>query len=237
MYTNSWTDGTATGTLNAVNLGLGTPISSDSAGAFNHFTFRWDATAVIPSTGVYPFSITLGGGGTLAVYATLVVVYSNPANPNQQVIINDGAEILQNAGSTTVFNGVGAGAGTLDILIGSGDTAGTGSEEIRYNGATLAGPDNIFNCNIGCFADVFSFAVPTTSGANTADIITGNDFIVWPLAILTAPSAIVIGGEMIPIDTTALLLASVQSISMWMIPVVVAGIGIAIGVFVIKRRK
>jgi len=45
----------------------------------------------------------------------------------------------------------------------------------------------------------------------------------------------VIGGTLIPIDTTALLLAGVQSISMWMIPVVAAGIGI--GVFVIKRRK
>ena len=44
-----------------------------------------------------------------------------------------------------------------------------------------------------------------------------------------------IGGTLIPIDTTALLLASVQSISMWMIPVVAAGI--VIGVFVIKRRK
>jgi len=44
-----------------------------------------------------------------------------------------------------------------------------------------------------------------------------------------------IGGTLVPIDTTALLLASLQSISMWMIPVVVAGI--AIGVFVIKRRK
>jgi len=44
-----------------------------------------------------------------------------------------------------------------------------------------------------------------------------------------------IGGTLIPIDTTALLLAGVQSISMWMIPVVVAGI--VIGVFVIKRRK
>ncbi len=43
-----------------------------------------------------------------------------------------------------------------------------------------------------------------------------------------------IGGTFIPIDTTALLLAGVQSISMWMIPVVIAGIGI--GVFVIKRR-
>jgi len=44
-----------------------------------------------------------------------------------------------------------------------------------------------------------------------------------------------VGGTYIPIDTASLLLAGVQSISMWMIPVVVAGIGI--GVFVIKRRK
>ena len=48
-------------------------------------------------------------------------------------------------------------------------------------------------------------------------------------------SQITIGGTMIPIDTTALLLAGVQSNSMWMIPVVAAGI--VIGVFVIKRRK
>jgi len=44
-----------------------------------------------------------------------------------------------------------------------------------------------------------------------------------------------VGGTFIPIDQSALLLAGVQSISMWMIPVVIAGIGI--GVFVIKRRN
>ncbi|MEK0337332.1 MAG: hypothetical protein QQN41_07855, partial [Nitrosopumilus sp.] len=44
-----------------------------------------------------------------------------------------------------------------------------------------------------------------------------------------------IGGISIPIDTSALLLAGVSSISMWMIPVVIAGVGI--GIFVIKRRK
>ena len=44
-----------------------------------------------------------------------------------------------------------------------------------------------------------------------------------------------IGGISIPMDTSALLLAGVSSISMWMIPVVIAGVGI--GVFVIKRRK
>ena len=45
----------------------------------------------------------------------------------------------------------------------------------------------------------------------------------------------VVGGFDVPINTSSLLLAGVQSISMWMIPVVIAGIGI--GVFVIKRRK
>jgi len=45
----------------------------------------------------------------------------------------------------------------------------------------------------------------------------------------------VVGGTSIPIDTTSLLLAGAQSISLWMIPVVVAGV--IIGVFVIKRKK
>jgi len=43
-----------------------------------------------------------------------------------------------------------------------------------------------------------------------------------------------VGGTMVPIDTTALLLAGVQSISMWMIPVVAAGVGIG---FVLVRKK
>jgi len=46
---------------------------------------------------------------------------------------------------------------------------------------------------------------------------------------------IVVGGTFVPIDQTALILAGVQSISMWMIPVILAGIGI--GVFVISKRK
>ena len=44
-----------------------------------------------------------------------------------------------------------------------------------------------------------------------------------------------VGGFDVSINTSALLLAGVQSVSMWMIPVVIAGIGI--GIFVIKRRN
>jgi len=52
---------------------------------------------------------------------------------------------------------------------------------------------------------------------------------------ITVGPDVAIGGTYIPIDQSALLLAAVYSVSMWMIPVVIAGIGI--GVFVIKRRK
>ena len=44
-----------------------------------------------------------------------------------------------------------------------------------------------------------------------------------------------IGGSMVPMDKTALLLAGAQSISMWMIPVVIAGV--SIGIFVVIRKK
>ena len=66
------------------------------------------------------------------------------------------------------------------------------------------------------------------------------DGINWELIGLDFPLTItgvesIIGGEIIPINTTALLLAGVQSVSMWMIPVVVSGAGI--GVFVIMRTR
>jgi len=46
-------------------------------------------------------------------------------------------------------------------------------------------------------------------------------------------SCVVVGGELLPIDTTALLLAGAQTFS-WMIPVVLSGIGI--GLFVVSRK-
>jgi hypothetical protein len=56
-----------------------------------------------------------------------------------------------------------------------------------------------------------------------------NDFI-----FRTYSSSQVVAGQIIPIDTTSLLLASAQSFS-WMIPVVLSGIGI--GLFVVSRKS
>jgi len=44
---------------------------------------------------------------------------------------------------------------------------------------------------------------------------------------------LVVGGELIPLDTTMVLLAGTQTIAAWMIPVIVSAIGIGI---VIARK-
>jgi hypothetical protein len=66
----------------------------------------------------------------------------------------------------------------------------------------------------------------------------GGDFFVGPFIgndIEPIPSiCVVVGGNLVPIDSTALLLASAQSFS-WMIPVILSGIGI--GLFVVSRKS
>jgi len=76
-----------------------------------------------------------------------------------------------------------------------------------------------------------------SNGDNVTDLAVGaiKDNSVWILFLNEIMIDVPVGGISIPIDQSALLLAGASSVSMWMIPVVIAGIGI--GVFVIKRRK
>jgi len=76
--------------------------------------------------------------------------------------------------------------------------------------------------------DVFGFYIFSTDGGFGPGIFTMIDN-------FEGPTCLAVGGEIIPLDQTALLLAGVQSVSMWMIPVVVSGAGI--GVFVIMRSR
>ena len=71
----------------------------------------------------------------------------------------------------------------------------------------------------------------TTSGGPLAP---GGQLILDSLSILALDSSSSVGGTSLPIDTTALLVSGAQSTSMWMIPVILAGIGIT--VFVLKRK-
>jgi len=97
---------------------------------------------------------------------------------------------------------------------------GDGVMELRQpgSGCVLGSPDSNW------LADDFIFN-------NNNQQVALNAFLFLNECISPVP----IGGTMIPIDTTALLLAGAQMNAAWMIPVIAAGI--VIGVFVIKRRK
>jgi len=72
--------------------------------------------------------------------------------------------------------------------------------------------------------DVTDFSLPTSvSTESSMD------------AIAFLPETVVVGGEFLPIDSTALLLAGLQTSAIWMIPVVLSGIGI--GLFAVSRKS
>ncbi len=44
-----------------------------------------------------------------------------------------------------------------------------------------------------------------------------------------------VGGEWIQIDSTMVLLGATQSVSSWMIPILVAGAGIVVGITIVRK--
>ncbi len=78
-----------------------------------------------------------------------------------------------------------------------------------------------------------SFENSGTYQSSGTDIF-GGAFNANPNPIVQIPSICVVGGTVIPIDTTAMLLAGAQSTS-WMIPVILSGIGI--GLFVFRKSE
>jgi len=82
----------------------------------------------------------------------------------------------------------------------------------------------------------------TTPGFGNECAATLNDGTTWlpclgfhlNLVLTGSPEQLPVGGELIQIETTSLLLAGAQSFS-WMIPVILSGIGI--GLFVVSRKS
>jgi len=81
----------------------------------------------------------------------------------------------------------------------------------------------------------------TTPGSGNECAATLNDGTTWlpclgfhlNLVLTGSPEQLPVGGELIPIDATSLILAGAQSFS-WMIPVVLSVLGI--GLFVVRRK-
>jgi len=177
-----WQNGVvnASGTFAGNNLGSLAPTVYDQGGSYYLCFYRWDVTSYVTGNGSYSFS---GSSLNYCYVAYLVVVYENPSSPEVTIAINDGAESLQNASSTSLFSGFSPGEGTIKIVTQAGDYSGT-AEMIEFNGEVLAGPGNIFNSNLGPAADYHEFDLTNIESDNSLTITVDEDWIGIHLAVL-----------------------------------------------------
>ena len=185
MYATEWefSSGEVTsGTFDGISLSAVSPISSDSGGGLYLATYRWDVTTFVTGDGSYSFTTS---GLERSFGSALVVVYQNPSEPSREIIINDGAESIDSATSTTTFSGVSPGSSKL-LLFTEADNAGGNSESVTFNGIVVAGPGDIFHANQGPYATLLNIPVTTVSGINTASVYSDGDSLFgWELAILS----------------------------------------------------
>jgi len=68
------------------------------------------------------------------------------------------------------------------------------------------------------------------------DVLSDQTFVIQEIWI-NEPEEIVVGGEFLPIDSTALVLAGLQTSAIWMLPVLAGVAGSAFGILYIKSRR
>jgi len=184
-----------------------------------------------------PFGNVLFGAGPAQANHNANIPGEGPHPASNFLFASNGVKTLTANFATPVC---GAGLFTIDYFdTNSNDlmmieaftgTSGTGISLGSFSSINMnLQPNSLYFMGIADDTNSIRSMVFSYSGAGTGDTI-GIDDIKFASCEVEA-----IGGEILPIDNTALLLAGVQSVSMWMIPVVIAGAGI--GVFVIMRSR
>ncbi len=145
---------------------------------------------------------------------------------------NDGNMIIAEFSNFNIFNNNCGSTLTIQQLITNaggprgpeGLNAGPFTNFGTFELGILFGPDNKFN-NVS----------PFLNGGSLINVIeSGPEQNFGDVPISTIPSICgPVGGELIPIDSTALLLAGAQANALWLIPAIVAAVGIGI---VITRK-
>ena len=147
--------------------------------------YRWDVTNYIDGNGDYQYSTS---NIAQCYLSFLIVLFEEPSLPYATVMINDGAESLQNASSTTYFqSSMAADDGDLLVLTQASDPTDGPTEYIAFNGTTILGPGDIFNANIGNFADLHLLSnIDILEGENSMLINTGADWFGIHYAVLSS---------------------------------------------------
>lgn len=183
LILTDWAASSPTGTF------AGSPLPAPAATASDAplIERRHDVTASVTGNGGYAYNIT---GFSNCYGAALVVVYQYSSLPLSRVVINDGAEDLQNATSSTSFGGFASpGAGRLIVFTQADDTGyapDDQDEALAFNGTTILGPGAVYSQNVGPYASLITRSVTVAAGTNTAAVTTGADQFGLHLAVLIA---------------------------------------------------
>jgi len=247
---NKWLPAIAFSVLLLVPVG-----AHDAFGAYN--TFTGNAGGFVTDTATPQFLTAIGGGpddfisfsvdkfgNTITVALGPVdgtiysdnVIFTSPLSgtPNMVRHAGDGT-ISSEIGPEPSFSGIlridFLSAGNTASAVGFGPVAfATSNEVIR-----IYDENNVLVLTISPPpAFTFSFVgVVGTNGDRIGSIeLDGGGFAIQDIQFDF--SSVLVGGELIPIDTTALILAGTQTFS-WMIPVLLSGVGI--GLFVVSRKS
>ena len=147
--------------------------------------YRWDVTEYIDGNGDYQYSTF---DISQCYLSFLIVLFEELSLPDATVMINDGSESLQNAASTTYFESpMAAEDGDLLVLTQASDPSDGPTEYLAFNGTTVLGPADIFNANLGNFADLNLLSnVTILEGENSMTVNTGEDWFGIHYAVLSS---------------------------------------------------
>ena len=163
------------------DLGSLVPAVEDFADGLFCNLYRFDVTAFVTGDGAYPYA---AAGHTNNYGDALVVVYEHGSLPGRTIAIHDGAESILFSTTTTSFDCMPGAAGEL-LIFAEADNA-SDDESVRLNGATVAGPGDIFVANQGKAATLLTIPVVVQAGDNVMEIETSDDWFGVHLAILSA---------------------------------------------------
>jgi len=177
-----------------------------------------DVTVGNPNLPDINSDVLVGPGGTLTIQNNNLDINAGTlANKGGTIIFGGGDDIDVNSGATFLNDCT----GTLQI----GDSAElnifSGGTGINHGTITASGTGRI---------DVSIGGLFQNSGIN------GAPFDLPGGTIEQIASTCIVGGSLLPIDTTALMLAGLQSSAIWMLPVLAGAAGAGIAAFKLRKR-
>ncbi len=194
---------------------------------FDSLTVNADDTLIVENA-----FLTLGTGG-LTNLGNIIMVGGEELN-SATIVPSQGGAVLNECGATITLEGSN-GINSAKLVLDDGDSftnlgtlnlnGGDGQNSGSFTISSGATGNNHGTINENPGSGSFSGIVRLVGTGVFNDNLPNN-----------CPSEIV-GGELLPIDSTALMLAGLQTSAIWMLPVLAGVAGSAFGVLYIKSRR